>query len=144
MGHTELFHIFFFMHMYMLCWETKTPENGARSVKAILEFSFIPQIIQHWRIQDFSTGSPLLLRVPTYYLTNFFFQRLHENEEILAQKGSGLVPPLYCVLWFDGIKTLFLWHYFSLKTAARVIWARIIVKANSFTLAVHNINNEPP
>ena len=48
--------------------------------------------------QGFSRGggaNPKGGGVPAYYLVKFF-QKLHENEEILGQKGgrTSLVPPL--------------------------------------------------
>ena len=46
-----------------------------------------------WRIQDFPEGgAPTLRGAPTYYLPNFS-GKLHENEEILAEKW-GRAPPL--------------------------------------------------
>ena len=41
-------------------------------------------LFKHWRIQDFPEGMPTPQRAPTYYVTNFFPKKLHENEEILA------------------------------------------------------------
>ena len=48
-----------------------------------------------WRIKDFPEGVRQPLRgASTYYLTNFF-RKLHENEEILAQReGESPAPPL--------------------------------------------------
>ena len=51
--------------------------------------------LKHWRIQDFPVEGAVTPKggVPTYYLANFS-RKLHENEEILGQKGSALAPPL--------------------------------------------------
>ena len=54
-----------------------------------------------WRIQDFPEEGALTPKggAPTYYLVNFS-QKLHENEEILGQRGGAhpsrppLDPPL--------------------------------------------------
>ena len=41
-----------------------------------------------WRIQDFPEEGALTPKGrPTYYLANLF-QKLHENEEILGQRGA--------------------------------------------------------
>ena len=62
-------------------------------VVSVSTFSFFLQ----WRIQDFPEEGVLTPRgrgAPTYYLANFS-QKLHENEEILGQRGgASLVPPL--------------------------------------------------
>ena len=42
---------------------------------------------------------------PTYYLTNFS-RKLHENKEILAQKGSLLDPPLGNAKQKEGFITI--------------------------------------
>ena len=44
-------------------------------------------LLIQWRIQDFPKGAPTLEGAPTY-LANIS-QTLHENEEILGQKGLG-------------------------------------------------------
>ena len=46
-----------------------------------------------WQIQDFPEEGALIPKggAPTYYLANFS-QKLHENEEILGQRG-GTHPP---------------------------------------------------
>ena len=51
-----------------------------------------PQVACQWRIQDFPEEGALTPKggVPTYYLANFC-RKLHENEEILGQRG-GRVP----------------------------------------------------
>ena len=49
-----------------------------------------------WRIQDFpKEGTPSPGEAPTYYLANFS-QKLHENEDILGQRGgrASLAAPL--------------------------------------------------
>ena len=55
-----------------------------------------------WRIQDFPEGMRQpWMGAPTYYLVNFS-QKLHENEEILGQRGRARVtrvspdPPMKC------------------------------------------------
>ena len=53
--------------------------------------------LQQWWIQDFPEEGALTPKggVPTYYSANFS-QKLHENEEILGQRGghASLAPPL--------------------------------------------------
>ena len=52
--------------------------------------------VQQWRIQDFpEEGAPTLKGggAPTYYLPNFS-RKLHENEEILAERGGARPWPL--------------------------------------------------
>ena len=48
-----------------------------------------------WRIQDFPEEGTLTPKgAPTYYLANFS-RKLHENEDILGQRGhEGRAPPL--------------------------------------------------
>ena len=43
-----------------------------------------------WRIQDFPEEGALIPKggAPTYYLANFS-RKLHENEEILGQRGGA-------------------------------------------------------
>ena len=68
----------------------KRYSNSSRHNAYVLKWS-----ASQWRIQDFS-GAPTPKGAPTYLMTNFS-RKLHENEEILAQKrGEGrksLVPP---------------------------------------------------
>ena len=56
------------------------------------------QVAFQWRIQDFPEEGALTPKgggAPTYYLANFS-RKLHENEEILDQRGgrASLAPPL--------------------------------------------------
>ena len=49
---------------------------------------------KQWRIQDFPEEGALTPKGPTYYLANLS-RKLHENEEILGQRGgASLTPPL--------------------------------------------------
>ena len=69
----------------------KLLEYAAVSVKFYVPFQ--------WRIQDFPEEGALTPKgggAPTYYLANFC-QKMHENEEILGQRGGGRgtrAPPL--------------------------------------------------
>ena len=46
-----------------------------------------------WRIRDFAEeGAPTRRGAPIYYLTNFL-RKLHENKEILAQRGARIPGP---------------------------------------------------
>ena len=67
------------------------------------------QLPLQWRIQDFPEGgAPTLGGAPTYYLPNFS-RKLHENEEILAERqgraslAPPLDPPLPCVYRLTNI-----------------------------------------
>ena len=69
--------------------------------RAVIPFIVTQAYPIQWRIQDFPEEGALSPKggVPTYYLANFC-RKLHENEEILGQRGGArpsrppLDPPL--------------------------------------------------
>ena len=64
-----------------------------------------------WWIQDFPEGCTNPKgEGPTYYLTKFF-QKLHENEEILAERGACIPgTPLRSATGFTYIHTIYVSH----------------------------------
>ena len=67
-------------------------EGGAPTLSSLVRLTIIWQ--NQWRIQDFPEGGAPTLKgggAPTYYLPHFS-QKLHENKEILAERGRARIP----------------------------------------------------
>ena len=78
---------------------------------AVEPISWYFLIALQWRIKDFPEEGALTPKegVPTYYLANFS-RKLHENEEILGQRGrrASLAPPLRSATALAWVNIFFL------------------------------------
>ena len=76
---------------------------------------------------------------PTYYLT-YFFQKLNENEEILAQRGASLASIHHCLTLFVLCKPTFsttkLWLLLQVTGASIQVASEMLPNSTERTVTI--------